>query len=341
MAARIYLIGALAAALGLAGCGGREPELRKVETAPAAGRLTIQPQAVAEMKPAPATLTTRDMAEARARIPGTLVTLAVKEGDVVRPGQPIGRVRDDRLALQTGAFEAQAAAAAAEAARAEADLARTRTLYAQGVYAKARLDQVEAQAKAANAQLAAARAQRGASAELDAQGVILAPAAGRVLRADTPVGSVVMAGQSIATITAGPVVVRLELPEAGAGALKVGDPVRLDPRDLPGAGEGTIAEIYPAVRGGQVIADVTAPGLPRDRIGQRVRVAVKVGERQAIVVPRAYVQTRFGVDYVRLVRTDGSTAEVSVQTAPGPDEKTVEILSGLRAGDVLVPAVRR
>ena len=234
MASRPYLISALGAALLLGSCGESEPPAATAQTAPVAGRLTLKMQTVADLKPVPATLTTRDMAEARARISGVLVSLSVKEGDMVRQGQVIGRVKDDRLALQTGAFDAQVAAAAAEAARANADLSRTRDLFSHGVYAQARLDQVEAQAKAANANLSAARAQRGASAELGAQGAILAPAAGRVLTADVPVGSVVMPGQTLARITAGPMVVRIELPEGQARALKVGDAVQLAAEDLRG-----------------------------------------------------------------------------------------------------------
>lgn len=340
MTARPYLISALGAALLLSACGEpKEAATPTIRTAPAAGRLTIRAQAVADLKPVPGTLTTRDMAEARARISGTLVALSVKEGDVVRQGQMIGRIKDDRLALQTGAFDAQVAAAAAEAARAQADLARTRDLFSHGVYAQARLDQVEAQAKAANANLTAARAQRGASAELGAQGAILAPAAGRVLVADVPVGSVVMPGQSVAKITAGPLVVRIELPEGQARALKVGDPVDLAAEDLRGvATGGTITQIYPAISGGQVTADVTAPNLPGDLIGRRVRAAIKIGERQAIVIPRRYVVTRFGVDYARLVSANGAISESPIQTRASGAPDTVEVLSGLRLGDVLTPA---
>jgi RND family efflux transporter MFP subunit len=339
MASRPYLICALGAALLLGACGEAKQAPRAAQRAPVAGRLTVRPQTVADMKPVPATLTTRDMADARARISGVLVALAVKEGDVVRQGQLIARVTDDRLALQTGAFDAQVSAAAAEAARAQADLGRTRDLFSHGVYAQARLDQVEAQAKAANANLAAARAQRGASAELGAQGAVLAPAAGRVLIADVPVGSVVMPGQSIAKITAGPMVVRIELPEGQARALKVGDAVQLAAEDLRGvAGQGTITLVYPSVTGGQVTADVIAPGLPQDLVGRRVRAQIKVGERQALVVPRTYLATRFGVDYARLVRADGTVSETPVQTTAGPSGDTVEVLSGLRAGDVLTPA---
>jgi len=339
MASRPYLISALGAALLLGACGESTPSAPAAQTAPAAGRLTVQSQTVADLKPVPATLTTRDMAEARARISGILVNLAVKEGDMVRQGQVIGRVKDDRLALQTGAFDAQVTAAAAEAARANADLSRTRDLFSHGVYAQARLDQVEAQAKAANANLAAARAQRGASAELGAQGAILAPAAGRVLTADVPVGSVVMPGQTLAKITAGPMVVRIELPEGQARALTVGDLVQLAAEDLRGvAAQGAITQIYPSVTGGQVTADVSAPGLPQDLIGQRVRAQIKVGSRQALVVPRRYIVTRFGVDYARLVRADNTVSETPVQTTAGPVVDTVEVLSGLRAGDILTPA---
>lgn len=340
MTARPYLISVLGAALLLSACGeSKEAPPPAAKAAPTAGRLTVSAQTVADLKPVPATLTTRDMAEARARISGTLVALTIKEGDIVRQGQLIGRVKDDRLGLQTGAFDAQVAAAAAEAARAQADLARTRDLFSHGVYAQARLDQVEAQAKAANANLAAARAQRGASAELGAQGAILAPASGRVLVADVPVGSVVMPGQSVAKITAGPLVVRIELPEGQARTLKIGDTVDLAAEDLRGmAARGSITQIYPSITGGQVTADVTAPNLPGDLIGQRVRAAVKIGERQAIIIPRRYVATRFGVDYARLVDTKGAISESPIQTRAGATSDTVEVLSGLRLGDVLTPA---
>ena len=335
MASRPYLISAFGAALLLGACGETKAPAPAPQTAPQAGRFTVQIETVADLKPVPATLTTRDMAEARARIAGVLVSLAVKEGDMVRKGQIIGRVKDDRLALQTGAFDAQVSAAAAEAARANADLGRTRDLFSHGVYAQARL----AQAKAANANLAAARAQRGASAELGAQGAILAPAAGRVLVADVPVGSVVMPGQTLAKITAGPMVVRIQLPEGQARALKVGDVVQLAAEDMRGvATQGTIAQVYPSVTGGQVTADVSAPGLPQDLIGQRVRAQIKVGARQALIVPRTYVVTRFGIDYARLVRADNTVSETPIQTTAGPTAAKVEVLSGLRAGDVLTPA---
>lgn len=340
MTAKPFLIGALGLAVLLSACGKDEASTKSaVVVAPMSDRLTVRASFVDDLKPAPATLTTRDMAEARARISGTITRLLVREGDVVRQGQTIAIIQDARIGLQTSAYDAQVAAAAAQAAQAQADLARTQDLYDHGVYAKARLDQVQAAAKAANAGLAAARAQARASAELGAQGAVLAPTAGRVLTADTPVGSVVMPGQSIATITAGPPVVRITLPEGEAPALKVGAQVRFAAEDLGGAAaSGQISQVYPAVTGGQVVADVTAAGLPQSLIGRKIRAFVTVGQRQAVVIPRRYVSTRFGVDYVRLVGKGGAIVDSPIQTAPASDAKMVEVLSGLRIGDVLTPA---
>lgn len=328
---------ALIAALVLAGCGERSGPAPAVIAPPTGERLALRQSAIADYKPVAATVTTRRMGEARARIGGTLVRLNVKEDDYVREGDVIALVADQRLTYETSAFDAQAAAAAAQAVRAQADLSRIRTLYDKGIYAKARLDQAEAEARAADGALAAARAQRSASAETRAQGAVLAPATGRVLKADVPAGSVVNAGQTIAVVTAGEPLLRIEIPEAQARALHLGDTVVIDARDFPGAPPaGTIIQLYPAVTAGLATADIAAPGLTTDLVGQRVRVRIKIGERQALTLPTRFVATRYGLDYVRVLDRAGRTTDVAVQLAPGPDGGHSEVLSGLMAGDTVI-----
>ena len=68
MAARPLLIGALGAGLLLSACGPAKPTAPAAVAAPAAGRLQVQRQTVADLKPVPATLTTRDIADARDKI---------------------------------------------------------------------------------------------------------------------------------------------------------------------------------------------------------------------------------------------------------------------------------
>jgi RND family efflux transporter MFP subunit len=327
-----------AAALALSACGAGDPASPAAAVAPAAGeRLIVRESRVADLKPVAATVATKDMGEARARIGGTLTRLSVDEGDHVRKGQVIAVVSDQRLKLETAGYAAQVAAAEAEATRARAELQRIDTLYEKGIYARARLEQAQAAARAAEGQLNAARAQRAASAEVSGQGAVLAPASGRVLKADTPEGSVVSPGQTIVTITAGEPLLRLEIPEAQARGLKVGDTVAIVPEDLPGAAAaGTVSQIYPAVTAGKVVADIAVPGLTGERVGQRVRVRVRVGERPGLVIPRRFIATRYGVDFVRLVGPGGRASDVAVQITPASDPAQVEVLSGLAAGDVLL-----
>jgi multidrug efflux system membrane fusion protein len=318
----------------LAACG-RQAEAPAPVARTEGERITVQAVPIADLKPVAAVVATRDLADARARVGGTLASLTVKAGDWVKKGQIIGIVRDERTGLQTQAFAAQVSAAEAESARARADLGRIQDLYDHGVYAKARLDQAQASAKAADGALKAAQAQRAASAETGAQGAILAPSDGRVLRADIPAGSVVAPGQSIATLTAGPLVIRIEVPEAEARGLRAGQAVAVD--EVQG-GRAQVVQVYPGVQGGQARADLDAPGLKPDFIGQRLTARLPVGERQAMVIPARFVTSRYGIDYVRVKGPQGRFGDAPVQLAPGPSPGQVEVLSGLAPGDVLTDA---
>ncbi len=326
--------------LALSACGS-EPEHRQAATLPAGETLRLSARQIADMKAVGAEIATRDQAEVLARIPGTLTSLSVRAGDTVRAGQRIGMIVDSRLGYETSAYGAQVAAAQAEAARANADLARIRDLYNNGVYARARLDQAVAAARAAEAQVAAARAQQGASASVAGQGAVLAPANGRVLRADIPAGSVVTPGMSIATVTAGPPVLRLMLPESVAGQVRPGARVVVNDTALQVAGapsathQGSVTQVYPAITGGQVRVDATLPGLSTQFVGRRISASVEIGTRRALVVPRRFVTTRYGLDQVQVVLDGRQLGMAPVQVAPTGDPGMVEILSGVSAGDTL------
>ncbi len=282
-----------------------------------------------------AEVATVDQAQATARIPGILTTLSVHEGDYVKKGQAIGRIVDSQLGYQASAYGAQAAAAQAQVAQAKAELARTRYLYENGVYAKARLEQAEAASASAQAQVRAALAQQGAVSAVAGQGAVIAPASGRVLAADIPAGSAVAPGAVIATITSGPVVLKLEIPDTLATQLHPGSAVRFT--DEGGTVRaGTIGRVYPAVAGGQVRADADIPGLDAGLIGRRVAAEVDAGTKAALLVPHAYVTTRYGIDYVTLQAEGSQPATVPVQTAPSSEPGMVEVLSGVSAGDVLI-----
>jgi RND family efflux transporter MFP subunit len=327
----------LLAAFSLAACARPAPPPAPAAAALPADRLVIRESLVDDVKPVDAVVATAHTTEARARIAGTLQRLLVTEDDVVRKGQLLAVVSDPRIGFQTSGYEAQAAAARAQLDAANANLARLQALYDRGFYPKAQLDQAVAAAKAAKGDLDAAIAQRAASAELAGQGAILAPESGRVIHAQIPAGSVVTAGQSVVTIASGDPVLRVQVPERDAGALKVGDAVDVvGPNGEALGPAGTIRKVYPAITAGEVAADIASPAAAGAPIGEKVTLAVKLGQRSAIIVPAKYVSTRFGLDYVRLLGAGGA-ADVPVQTAARAAGEPAEILSGLQPGDVIVP----
>jgi RND family efflux transporter MFP subunit len=237
----------------LAGCGSSKDAAQQAN-APTGPRLTLVPADTVSWQDISAEIATVDQAQVTARIAGILTTLSVHTGDMVSKGQTIGRIVDSQLGYRAGAYGAQAAAAQAQAAQAQGELSRVRFLYQNGVYAKARLEQAEATAAAANAQIRAAQAQQAAVGAVAGQGVIAAPATGRVLRADVPAGSPVAPGMVIAVITAGPTILRLTMPESLGDKVHAGS--RVTTSGTGGTTSGNVIKLYPAITAGQITADV-------------------------------------------------------------------------------------
>lgn len=328
----------LAFALPLAGCSGDEKAAQAAK-APAGPRFVLAPSDTTEWQDVSAEIATVDQAQVLARIPGILTMLSVREGDMVSKGQAIGRIVDSQLGYQSGAYGAQAAAAQAQAVQAQAELARVRFLHDNGVYANARLEQARAAAAAAQAQVRAARAQQAAVGAVAGQGRVVAPAYGRVLRADVPAGSPVAPGTVIAVITAGPTVIRLEMPESLAGKVRAGSRVMAAAVGDTQA-TGRVVKLYPSVTAGQVMADVDVPGIDNSLIGRRVPAKVEVGTRKALLIPHDFISNRYGIDYVTVLARDGSAAQVPVQTTSSAETGKVEILSGVSAGDTLIGSTK-
>lgn len=304
--------------------------------------MVANPVIVPDQKAVFATVESRRIVPARARIGGTLAELTVKEGDHVELGQRIAGVGDEKLALQLKTLDAQIAGAEAQLSQAQTDLTRAEDLASRGTVPRTRLDEARTAFTVASNLVRARQAERSVLQQQLAEGAVLAPAAGRVLKAPLTTGTVVLAGEPIAQIAEQNFVLRLRVPERHARYLKAGDAIRVDAAEL-GQSEprfGTIRLVYPQIEDGRVVADADVPGLGDYFVNERVRVWISAGDRSAFVVPASYITTRFGVDYVR-VRTPGAgDVDVPVQRGrmlPRPDlPDGIELLSGVTVGDQLV-----
>lgn len=300
-------------------------------------------QDIDDLKAVFATVRSKKVVEARVRTPGTIATLSVSEGTHVQPGQVLGLVTDPKIALRLKASDAQIVALESRVATASAELERSTELQKRGVAPQSRLDQAKTAFDVATNELSAARSERGVIEKQAEEGQVLAPAAGRILRVPVTEGSVVMAGESLATIAANEYLLRLEVPERHARFMKLGDTLKVGKRGLDVKSTPTVAgkivQVYPELQGGRVIADAEVPNLGDYFVGERALAWISAGTRKAITIPRDLTFNRSGIDFVRVLN-DGHPIDVVIQigqpVATEGAEPLVEVLSGIKAGDGLV-----
>ena len=304
--------------------------------------LVVAPETVADEKAVFATVESTDVVPARARIGGTVVALAVKKGDAVKRGQVVATVLDEKLTLQMNSLDAQIAGLEAQFSQAQIDLDRAKELVSRGTIPRTRLDEAQTAFNVASNALKSRTAERSVLQQQVTEGNVLAPTPGRVLTVPVTTGTVILPGEAVATVAEQNFILRLRVPERHARFLKAGDSVRIDGEELgkKGAQFGTISLVYPQIEDGRVIADAEVAGLGDYFVGERIRVWVSAGKRTTVIVPSAFIVTRFGIDYARVRKADKSEIDVPIQRGrelPRPDmPDALEILSGLKRGDVLV-----
>jgi len=303
-----------------------------------AGETVLTPVQVPEWKAVYGRIEARNRIPARARLGGTLVSLAVTEGDVVTAGQVLAQVVDSKIAFQLAAIDAQVQALTAQLDNARVELTRGEDLLARGVTTAQRLDALRTQVDVLAGQIAGATANRQVVEQQAAEGAVLAPIAGRVLQVPVAAGAVVQPGEQVATIAGGGFFLRLAVPERHAAFLQAGDAIEIETPQ--GLATGVLAKIYPLIENGRVVADVEVAGLPEEFVDARVLVRLPVNMRDALMVPVAAVRTGQGLDFVTMAVSGGAGPQDRVvvlgqrQTVGGVE--LVEVMSGLVAGDVVV-----
>ncbi len=300
-----------------------------------AGSFTLQPTEMTEWKAVYGQVEAKDTVPARARIGGVITELAVTEGDVVKAGQKIAVVRDDKIDFQLAAYDAQLKALETQLANAQSELARGMTLVGKGITTQQQLDQLKTSVDVFGSQIAALQAQRSVSVEQQKEGDVLAPADGRVLQVPVTKGAVIMGGEPVATIGGGGFYLRLAIPERHAASLKQGASIHIS---AGGQGDGQARQDLPRDHQWRVAADVEVSTLKSDFVNARVLVEIPVATRKALLVPQASITTRSGIDFVT-VEEDGKSVERAVilgETLEDGNAPMVEVLTGLKAGDAVV-----
>ncbi|AOE92269.1 efflux RND transporter periplasmic adaptor subunit [Ralstonia pseudosolanacearum] len=246
--------------------------------------------------------------------------------------------------------QAQAARnqAAARRALAQTSLTRWQSLRQKDAVSQQELDERTSAANQAQADLAAAEANVRRLQELQGFRRIVAPFAGVVTKRNVDVGTLVNAGNAGANrelftlAQTDPLRIYLYVPQAYSQQVKVGQDVEVTLAELPGqVFHGAIARmssaIDPATRTMQV--EVSLPNqagrlLPGAYVQAQIAGKAADDPQTAFVVPTNTLL--FRKEGPRIAVAENGRVNLRPVTIGRDYGRTVEILSGLRAGDALI-----
>ncbi|MBM5809223.1 MAG: efflux RND transporter periplasmic adaptor subunit [Cyanobacteria bacterium M_surface_9_m1_291] len=245
-----------------------------------------------------------------AEIDGRIVAMPMREGQLVRPGDPLFRL--DQLQQQ-----ASVAAAAAQAREDRLEAERYIFLNQQGA----------ASTKQRDAKVTAAitsAEQLKASAATLAYKDVTAPIAGMVGDIQHKLGAVVRRGETITTIVDNRRLwVRLDVPGEQAYRVRLGMPVELQAPDKPELkAMGQVTFIAPSLdrRTQTLLVKATfnnADGALRDQ--QRVQASLRFGTTNTLAIPQAAVLLQAGQTFVfRAVSPAEAQRLIGAPITPAP-----------------------
>ncbi|HNW92085.1 MAG TPA: efflux RND transporter periplasmic adaptor subunit [bacterium] len=309
---------------------------------------------------ATATVEPFQQAELAPEVQGTIRSVLVREGDLVRAGQVLARIDPAQPATQVAQLDAAVAVARANAAALEhqlanatTDLARTKNLFAEGVETRYHLDQVQTQFNTLSAQRELARAQvRQAEAALESarltlgKTTIVAPFAGVVAKVHRDAGNLAQPGVPVLLVQQNaPVKVSISVPARALPYLKVGSPVSLT-TDLTTDSPllATVTVIAPALDAAtqSALVEVQVPNHDGAlKPGMFATVAIVLAEHTGVVIPCEAVFVF--EEKTRAVLYDPAAGVAHWrEVTPGlQDGERLEILAGLTAGEQLITAGQR
>ena len=254
--------------------------------------------------PVSGTLKAVHTALVKARVPGELQGLTVREGDTVQAGQVLARVESTEPGDRLRQAEQQASAAQAQVAIAQRQYDNNAALVRQGFISQTAMDTSLANLNAAQANYRAARAGTEVARKSVSDSVLRAPIAGQVSRRLAQPGERVVPEAPIVEI----VDLRqleLEAPLSPADSLgvRVGQTAALQVEGAAQPVTARVVRINPSAQAGSrsVLAYLSVAAQPGLRQGLFARGQLATGQVRALAVPLSAVRTDKPLPYVQAV----------------------------------------
>jgi RND family efflux transporter MFP subunit len=321
-----------------AGCGGNGPaaeqqELPVVHSALAPVERISEPRTIevfGVVQPA-------RQAVVSSRVSGPVTAVKVSAGDLVRKGQTLMEIEPDSIEGQVSQARGALAQAQAALSLAEKNYARFQELQKKDAASEVELDMARMQYEQAQGAVAQAEGAVQTASSVAGEAMVTAPFNARVVEKMAEVGDMAAPGRPLVRLESrSGSQIRLTVREADIARVSLGQTIEvsLDARPELGRIEGTVDEIAAAADPATHTFTVKV-GLPLEQAASgasgRGYLAGAVVER--LTVPASAVHARGGLELVVIRGEDGRSRTRSVTTGRTLDDGTVEILSGLAAGE--------
>jgi len=160
----------------------------------------VEPQALERTLPLTGTLTPFTEATLKAKVPGELVEVAVREGESVKQGQVLARIDPTEVQARVAARQADVAAARAQLDWAQKNRATQKALLDKAFISRNAFDNIQSNYDVALAKLRAAEAELVVAKKARGDAVLMAPLAGIVSQSHAPTGARVALDAKVITV---------------------------------------------------------------------------------------------------------------------------------------------
>jgi multidrug efflux system membrane fusion protein len=335
-------------ALSIAGCGKKDEAKAQVAASKAelprpVRFMQVGMSALGDISYLPGEVRARYEQRYGFRVPGKIARRAVDVGQEVKAGQVLAVLDSQDVLPAINAQSAQVEVARTDFVLQQSELKRQQELRAKGFVSGAALERQAATTAAANARVKAAQSQlANAQNGLNFQ-TLRADKAGVVVAIDAEAGSVVAAGQSVVRVAQlGEKEIIVNVPEREVGLMKQAKGFAAQFDAIPGkVYSAKLRELSPAAdTASRTYMTKLAITNADDavKLGMSATVRLDLAEAQAIIVPNTALYTRDNATRVWLVdRASETVKPVEVKIGQSTNEG-VAIVSGLKAGDLVVTA---
>ena len=310
-----------------------------IELAPA-DLFTLQPQELLRGLPVSGTLKAANSAFVKARVPGELQGLSVREGDAVQAGQVIARIEPSEYEARLRQAQLQAASAQAQIDIAQRQYDNNKALVDQGFISRTALDTSLSNLNAARANFEAAGASTDVARKSMADTTLKAPMSGLVSqRLAQPGERVAVDTRIVEIVDLSRMEIEAALSAADSVGVRVGQRALLQVEGYTEAVPARVARINPSTQAGSrsVLVYLQLQSLPGLRQGLFVQGSLGTEKLKTLAVPLEAVRTDKPLPYLQVLEGE-QVRHVSVTLGPRgrANNQDLVAVSGLPAGSLVL-----